>query len=427
MGAPAPDQRIRERPVVSRIPAHAFQRAGDAKFPELVREIRGQRLADGVSGRIEQVQFRLHAILFPDAVVPGLPARLIKKRCRALRVIFHLGRFAVPRHLVAHAVCRTSVSVQHMVDHFLPVNAHIDRPAHPHVRREVISHSPPLCVGLLRHSREIESPVVHRGIGRQRISFDLLVRVSGGRIGQIHLAGLCRKKCCIFLHKEDRHFLHQRLPAVVIRIRLQDYLLPPVPLLQDISARTDGRCAVCRTVIGVFRHDPGHSHGVGPDGERPVHMEHNRTVIRRFRIVQHGKITDRTGIFDSIVCKSHIIRGKRLPIRKGYVIPDRNRPNQAVFADRIIRRQIIPDGKIRVRHRQGALDQRLMNMFACAPAVRRIETGRRFGIRIHGHHHFPRPGPLLRRLRGCPGSRTCSFRAAPAAGCRTCCGQRQCR
>ena len=78
MSAPSPQQRVRKRPVIGRIPAHALGGAGDPQLLHLIRKIFHQRLADRISGRKQQVQTGLHTILFPDAVCSHSPARLIQ-------------------------------------------------------------------------------------------------------------------------------------------------------------------------------------------------------------------------------------------------------------------------------------------------------------------------------------------------------------
>ena len=133
MSAPAPEQWVRQRPVIGGVPSHTLQSAGDSQLFHLCCKIRSQGLTHGVTGRIQQVQFRFHSVLFSYAVLPQGPSRLVKQGCRPLRIILNLRCLIIPGELVADTVGRTSVSVQHIVDHLLPVHTDIDRAAHQHV------------------------------------------------------------------------------------------------------------------------------------------------------------------------------------------------------------------------------------------------------------------------------------------------------
>ena len=117
-------------------------------------------------------------------------------------------------------------------------------------------------------------------------------------------------------------------------------------------------------------------------------MKDNRRIIRRLRIVQHCKVIDRTGLFYRIVCKRHVFGSQRFSIGKLYVIADRDCPCQTVFTDCIIRRQIISDRQIRVRHRECTLDQRLVDMLSRSPSVGRVKS--RLGLRVRVHSNYDR-------------------------------------
>src|SRR5699024_8376869 len=104
VGAPAPQQRGGESPVVCGVPAHALNGAGNAQLLHLAGEVRGQALADVIPVGVEQRQLRLDAVLLPDAVLPYEPAGLVQQGGGALGVVLHLGGGVVPGHLVADAV-----------------------------------------------------------------------------------------------------------------------------------------------------------------------------------------------------------------------------------------------------------------------------------------------------------------------------------
>ena len=200
----------------------------------------------------------------------------------------------------------------------------------------------------------------------------------------IHLPGHGCRKRRVLLHEKDGDPLHFHLSAVIIRVCLQDHLLSPVPLLQNVAAGTNGIASVI-FIVGMLRHDSHHRHGIGPDGKRPVHMKFHRHVIHRLRALQHGKIVHAAVFGAEIIGKSHIRSGQLLPVRKIRVIPDGHCPQQAVLRHRVIHSQIHPDLKIRRGGGQRALNQRLMHMLSRAPAVDRIKA--RLRLRGCGHGH----------------------------------------
>ena len=139
MRAPAPQERLGQRAVIGRVPAHALDRAGDAQFAQLVCQIGGERLPHRVAVGVEQVQLGAHAVFHAHTVLPQSPARFVQQGRRRFGVIFHLGGLVIPRKLVADAVRRRAVAVQHMIDHLLPVDADIDGAAHAHVSGKVVA------------------------------------------------------------------------------------------------------------------------------------------------------------------------------------------------------------------------------------------------------------------------------------------------
>ena len=114
-------------------------------------------------------------------------------------------------------------------------------------------------------------------------------------------------------------------------------------------------------------------------------MEEHGCITGSFRVIQHSKIIDRTGLFHRIIGERHILRCQRLSVRKLHIVPDLHRPGQAVFAGAVCGGQIIPDGQICICNCKRTLDQRLMNMFPCSPAVGRIKPCFRLGGRIHNN------------------------------------------
>ena len=173
----------------------------------------------------------MDAVLLPDAVRAHPPARLVQQGGGPLRVIRHLGRRVVPRQLVTDAVGGRAVAVQHVVNHLLPVDPDVDRPAHPHVGGKVVAHRAPVGVRPGGNGGQVKSPVVHRAVGGQGIAVHRLVGIRGGGIGHIHLPGLRSQERRVLLHKQDRDPLHLGRFAVVVRVGLQNDLLAAVPLL----------------------------------------------------------------------------------------------------------------------------------------------------------------------------------------------------
>ena len=137
----------------------------------------------------------------------------------------------------------------------------------------------------------------------------------------------------------------------------------------------------------MLRHNPHDGHGVGPDGIRPFHMKFHGLLICGHCLFEHGKIVDRTAFLHRIIGKRHILCRQRLPVRKGRILPDRDGPGHAVLTGLHIRCQIIIYGKVRLRHRERTLDQRLMYMLSRSPAIRRVKSGLRFRVDSHDHDH----------------------------------------
>ena len=116
-------------------------------------------------------------------------------------------------------------------------------------------------------------------------------------------------------------------------------------------------------------------------------MEHHGGIAGGFRPVQHGEVGDRAALLDGVIGKGHIFRRQRLTIRKGHVIPEGDRPGEAVVADGIAGGQVIADGQIRIGDGKGALNERFVHMLARPPAVDRIKAGGRLGVDVQGDHH----------------------------------------
>ena len=171
MGAPAPHKRLCLGAVVGVIPAHSLYLHIYPHIPKLVGRVCRQGLAYGIAGRVHQRKSCLDAILFPDSVRTSLPSGFLQKFCCLFRVIFCLCRFIIPWHLITHTVGRTSIAVQHMFNHLIPVNGNIDSPSHLYVRRKIIS-NPGIAAryGPGLHSRQVKSTVIHCLKGKQLIS-----------------------------------------------------------------------------------------------------------------------------------------------------------------------------------------------------------------------------------------------------------------
>ena len=148
-----------------------------------------------------------------------------------------------------------------MIDHFLPVNRQVDRPAHLHIRGKIIADFYAILPYRLRHCREVKSTVVHRLTVQKTEFWNRLVCIGRRRVRHIHLPGAHRRKCRILFHKENRNLPHLRRIPIIIRVGFQNHLLPLVPLFQDISPGTDRMCAVIRSIC-MLRHNSRHRHRV---------------------------------------------------------------------------------------------------------------------------------------------------------------------
>ena len=168
----------------------------------------------------------------------------------------------------------------------------------------------------------------------------------------------------------------------------------------------------------MFRHNPDHGHCIRPDRERAVHVKNYGCIVCRLRGIHHCKIIYRAGFFHCIIGERNVRRCQRLLVRKLHIIPDRHRPGQAVLAHVVTCRKVIADRQIRICHSQCALDQGLVHMFSCAPAIGGIEPGFRLGIGIQRNHYRVLPlfsGSFLRaRAVRSASSRTVSISSIPA-------------
>ena len=124
-------------------------------------------------------------------------------------------------------------------------------------------------------------------------------------------------------------------------------------------------------------------------------MKQHRRIPNRFGMVKHCEVIDRTARLNRIIGERDIRGGQLFPVRKPDVIPDFHRPEHPVRTRIHCNCQVIPNLKVFAGHRQGAVEQRFMHVFARAPAINRVEARFRFGVWPHRHHNcIP-----LRRLR----------------------------
>ena len=410
MGAPAPHQRGGEGPVVGGVPAHALDGTLDAQLRQLVGQVGGQCLTDRVAVGVKDVQLSLDAVLFPHAVAAHDPAGIVQKLGRALGVILYFRSRVIPGQLIADAVGRGAVAVEDVVDHLLTVDADIDGTAHRHIGGHRIAGGHTVGVHRGLGDRQVDAPVIHRLVGGEGVAGDGLVGVGGRGVGHVHLPCLSGQESGVLLHKEDGDLFHLGLFAVVVGVGLQNDLLAPVPLLEDIPARTDGVGAVGGAVVGVLGHDADDGHGVGPDGEGFCHVENHSGVVHRLGVVQHGEVVDRAGCLDGVVGEGHILGSQGFTVGELHIIPDGDRPGQAVLAGLAGGGQVIADGQVGIGHREGALDQRLMDVLSRAPAEGRVKARFRLGIGVHGNDDRV---PVSRLLGGGWGL----ARGLPAAAC----------
>ena len=431
MGAPAPHQRLGKGIGIGHVPARALNCHLYAKTGALIGQIRRKRLPHRVIRLIHQRKGSAHPVFFPDAVLAFLPARFLQNAHRLIRIVCHLGSLVVPGQFVTDTVGRRPVTIQHVLYHFLPVDPDVDGPADGDVAGHIVSHRHTVFV-MDGHSWQIDSPVVHTLHPHKAVTLQRLIRIGGGSVRHIHLSGHGCRERRVLLHEKDGDPLHFHLSAVIIRIGLQNHLLSPVPLPQNVTAGANGIASIV-FIIGMLRHDSHHRHGIGPDGKRPVHVKFHRYVIHRHRALQHGKIIHAAVFGTEIIGKRHVRSGQLLSVRKIGVIPDGHCPQQTVLRHRVIHSQIHPDLQIRRSGGQRALNQRLMHMLSRSPAVNRIKTRLRLRGRRHGHDDRSFLCRLLcGRLRGTCRFRCCLFRvrsltSAENSGCqKQDCAERRC-
>ena len=178
-----------------------------------------------------------------------------------------------------------------MIDHGLTVKRVVHRPAECHIACHIVSrriHGIPVDNLIARRNRrKRDSPGIHRLTDQELIAVHLLVAVHRRRVGDIHLSRFYCRKRRVFLHEQDNDFFHLHFIPVVVRIRLQNDLLPFVPLCQDISAGTDRVLPVGCFIVAVLRHDTEHRQCIQKRIVRLAHVENHRGVIRRLHGIEH--------------------------------------------------------------------------------------------------------------------------------------------
>ena len=169
MCTPAPYKRLRLCSCVGSIPVNTLCCHFNSKFGKLVLTVLCQCLTNRIRCRIQHGKFCTRTVFLTDSVITFCPACCFKNFFCFIRIVFYFCFFIVPWHLVAHAVCRSSITVQNIFDHFFAVNANIDRTSYFYITGKVISISYSVNF-LCRSCRKIKSTVVYRLHAEQIIS-----------------------------------------------------------------------------------------------------------------------------------------------------------------------------------------------------------------------------------------------------------------
>ena len=277
MCAPAPHKWFGLRTVICSIPSYAFCFHIDSKLTKLICRIFCKRLANRVSIAEHKCQFCFLSIFFSDTIFSFCPSSLVHQSFCCIQIVFCHCLIIIPRHFITYTVCNRSVTVQHIIDHFLSVNGKVNGTTHIHIRSQGISVNNSVfffrfCCG------KVKSSVVNCIYTHQVISFDFLVTVGSCRMCHICLSCHSRCKGSVLFHKKNGKLFNLWLLSVVIRICLKDYLLPLIPLFHNITSGTDGILSVC-LAVSVLRYDSHDCHCIRPDRIRLIHMKFHSGII----------------------------------------------------------------------------------------------------------------------------------------------------
>ena len=232
--APAPHDGVAELVGIQVIPAAALRRHPNAHLAELVGEGVRHGLADRVARGVVEVEGARKAVARVDPVVTELPAGALEQGAGAVGRVVAAHVRARPRKTVADAVGHRPVAAQHIVDDRLTVNREVHGLSDLEVAGDVVARGvrigAVLALGARGHDRQLHAARVDGVVGLQRIAAHLLVGERRRGVGHVHLAGLRRREGGVLLHEDDDHALDLGLLAVVGGVRVEDDLLPAVPL-----------------------------------------------------------------------------------------------------------------------------------------------------------------------------------------------------
>ena len=233
--SPSPHQRLRQSCSISGIPVSSLCSDSNSQFSKLVFCILSQRLTYRIRCRINNLHFRTYTVFFTDSVLAFFPAGILKDLYSSLKIVLCFCLIIIPGHLVTYAVCRCSIAVQHIVDHFFTVDSNVDSPSYFHIAGKIISCHYSVFF-FCRSCRKIKSTVINCIYTEQLISLYFRIRIGGCRMRHVYRSGLCCRKSRVLFHKKNRNLFHLWFFSVIIRVGLKDHLLPLIPLLHDITS-----------------------------------------------------------------------------------------------------------------------------------------------------------------------------------------------
>ena len=113
-------------------------------------------------------------------------------------------------------------------------------------------------------------------------------------------------------------------------------------------------------------------------------MQLNGGVVDDDGLVDHGEVGLGGGAVDDAVDgEGDVAGGEGLAVGELDVVADSERPGQAVLGALIGGGEVVLELEVDVGGDEGGLNERLVHMFAAAPAHERVEAGRR--LRASGH------------------------------------------
>ena len=141
--------------------------------------------------------------------------------------------------------------------------------------------------------------------------------------------------------------------------------------------------------VGVGGHDAHHGERVQKRVIGTLHGDLAGYGIGGAGRLNHGQVgLSRFPIHDTVDGEGHVLGRERHAVGEHHVIPDMERPGEAVLGAAVIGGEIVHELQIVVGDDESRLDERLVHVLAGSPPHERIEAGGRFRGGRHGDYHL---------------------------------------